>query len=63
MHWIGAGLLTASAQLASAESARVDFIEPKDGAAVINPFKVKFGLQGMALKPRAIRRRTADTII
>lgn len=36
---------------ARAEGARVFFIEPQDGAVVQSPFKVKFGLEGMALKP------------
>lgn len=36
--------------LARAE-ARVFFVEPKDGATVSNPVHVKFGLEGMALKP------------
>ena len=34
-----------------AETPRVFFIEPKDGAVVANPFTVKFGLEGLALKP------------
>ncbi|VTZ28492.1 conserved hypothetical protein [Methylocella tundrae] len=34
-----------------AASPRVFFIEPQDGAVVISPFKVKFGLEGFALKP------------
>jgi hypothetical protein len=29
----------------------VYFIEPKDGATVTSPFKVAFGLNGMALEP------------
>jgi hypothetical protein len=45
--------MAVGAQLANAESPRVSFIEPKDGAVVINPFSVKFGLEGMALKPAA----------
>ncbi len=35
--------------LACAQS--VDFIEPKDGATVSSPFKVKFGLDGMKVAP------------
>lgn len=27
------------------------FVEPKDGAAIVNPTTVKFELEGMALKP------------
>ncbi|MEJ0092654.1 MAG: DUF4399 domain-containing protein [Methylocella sp.] len=34
-----------------AASPRVFFIEPKDGAEVSSPFKVKFGLEGLELKP------------
>jgi hypothetical protein len=34
-----------------AETPRVFFIEPKDGAVVVSPFTVKFGLEGLALKP------------
>ncbi len=50
--WLAASLsMAAGAQLASAESPRVLFIEPKDGAVVISPFTMKFGLEGMALKP------------
>jgi hypothetical protein len=50
--WLAAGLLMAAgAQLASAESPRISFIEPKDGAVVINPFTLKFEVEGMALKP------------
>src|SRR5271166_2517758 len=50
--WLAASLsMAAGAPLVSAESPRVLFIEPKDGAVVIDPFTVKFGLQRMALKP------------
>jgi hypothetical protein len=34
-----------------AASPRVFFIEPKDGAEVANAFEVKFGLEGLELKP------------
>jgi|SRR6516165_2582625 len=34
-----------------AASPRVFFIEPSDGATVANPFTVKFGLEGLSLKP------------
>jgi hypothetical protein len=30
---------------------RVYFVEPKDGAEVTSPFKVKFGLEGMKIGP------------
>lgn len=29
----------------------VEFIEPKDGATVTSPFKVKFGVEGMKIAP------------
>ena len=34
-----------------ASSAGVYFMEPVDGATVTSPFKVKFGLKGMEIKP------------
>lgn len=36
---------------ASAPQRSVYFIEPADGAQVASPFKVKFGLRGMAIRP------------
>ncbi len=36
-----------SGRTASAPSAKVFIIEPKDGATVTNPFTVKFGISGM----------------
>lgn len=35
----------------SAAAQSVDFIEPKDGAVVSSPFKVKFAVTGMEVKP------------
>ncbi len=35
----------------SAPAKRVYFVEPADGAVVTSPFKVKFGVAGMELKP------------
>ncbi|ABX14608.1 DUF4399 domain-containing protein [Burkholderia multivorans] len=51
--WIAGAVCVAAlavSTLARAE-ARVFFVEPKDGATVSNPVHVKFGLEGMALKP------------
>jgi hypothetical protein len=36
---------------ASAQSQSVAFVEPADGATVTSPFKVKFGVTGMEIKP------------
>ncbi len=44
-------IIAAGAMRLGAETPRVFFIEPKDGAVVANPFTVKFGLEGLALKP------------
>ncbi|KND61821.1 ATPase of the AAA+ class [Candidatus Burkholderia verschuerenii] len=37
--------------VAHAQSARVYFIEPKDGATVTSPVHVKFGVDGMTVAP------------
>lgn len=37
--------------LALADTASVSFAEPKDGASVSSPFKVKFAVNAMAVKP------------
>ncbi len=47
----GALMAVAGAARAGAEAPRVFFVEPKDGAVVASPFTVKFGLEGLALKP------------
>lgn len=39
------------ANLAPASGAGVYFLEPVDGATVTSPFKVRFGLKGMEIKP------------
>ncbi|VVD94614.1 DUF4399 domain-containing protein [Pandoraea terrigena] len=39
------------AALAQAPQARVYFVGPADGATVSNPVVVKFGVDGMAIKP------------
>jgi hypothetical protein len=43
--------IAAGAPLLAAETPRVFFVEPADGAVLTSPFKVKFGLEGLALKP------------
>src|ERR1700733_1168706 len=43
--------IAVAASTLHAASPRVFFIEPKDGAVVASPFKVKFGLEGLELKP------------
>ncbi|KFL49505.1 DUF4399 domain-containing protein [Burkholderia pyrrocinia] len=51
--WIAGAVCVAAlavSTLARAE-ARVFFVEPQDGATVSSPVHVKFGLQGMELKP------------
>ncbi len=45
----GAALLSAS--LAAVAADRVFFVEPKDGATVQSPVQVKFGVEGMTVKP------------
>lgn len=44
-----AALLGGAASAAMAQS--VSFVEPADGATVSSPFKVKFGVAGMDIKP------------
>lgn len=51
--WI-AGMVCAAALVASAAAraeARVFFVAPQDGATVSNPVHVKFGLEGMEIRP------------
>jgi hypothetical protein len=36
---------------AAASAQNVSFVEPADGATVTSPFKVKFGVSGMDVKP------------
>ena len=46
------GLMLAScAQMQPAPAQSVWFVEPKDGAMVTSPFKVAFGVKGMAVEP------------
>ncbi len=44
-----AALLGGAASVSMAQS--VSFVEPADGATVSSPFKVKFGVTGMDIKP------------
>lgn len=47
-----AGLLILASSAQAAEPAkRVYFVEPKNGAVVTSPFKVVFGVSGMAVDP------------
>jgi hypothetical protein len=48
-HLALAAILGGAASLAMAQS--VSFVEPADGATVSSPFKVKFGVTGMDIKP------------
>ena len=50
MKKILAGIAIALASAAAAAQS-VDFTEPKDGAVVSSPFKVKFAVTGMEVKP------------
>lgn len=43
--------IAASLLAASAYAQSVSFVEPADGATVTSPFKVKFAVSGMAVKP------------
>ena len=43
--------LAGCSQMQSAPDKSVYFIEPKDGATVTSPFKVVFGVKGMAVEP------------
>jgi hypothetical protein len=48
---IGAWAADANPNKAPASGKGVFFVEPKDGATVTSPFKVKFGVAGMDVKP------------
>ena len=48
---VGAWSADANPNKAPASGKGVFFVEPKDGATVTSPFKVKFGLAGMEVKP------------
>ncbi|MES2263117.1 MAG: DUF4399 domain-containing protein [Pseudomonadota bacterium] len=49
LRLLAAGAFMAVSALASAQS--VSFVEPADGATVASPFKVKFAVSGMEVKP------------
>lgn len=44
-------VIAASLLATSAYAQSVSFVEPADGATVTSPFKVKFAVSGMAVKP------------
>jgi Domain of unknown function (DUF4399) len=44
-------VLTGCAQMQPAPAKSVYFVEPKDGATVTSPFKVVFGVKGLAVEP------------
>jgi Domain of unknown function (DUF4399) len=44
-------LLASCSAMTSAPAKSVFFVEPKDGATVSSPFKVVFGVKGMAVEP------------
>ena len=46
-----AAVVVGSLLAASAFAQSVSFVEPADGATVSSPFKVKFALKGMDIKP------------
>lgn len=46
---LGLGMLLAGAAVQAA--GRVYFVEPQNGATVKSPFKVRFGVEGMAIAP------------
>jgi hypothetical protein len=50
---VRAALMSASLLFAAAAQAEqsVSFVEPADGATVTSPFKVKFAVSGMEIKP------------
>ena len=48
---VAAVLLASCSTMKSAAEKSVWFVEPKDGATVTSPFKVVFGVKGMAVDP------------
>ena len=48
---VAAVLLASCSTMNSAAEKSVWFVEPKDGATVTSPFKVVFGVKGMAVEP------------
>jgi hypothetical protein len=51
MFVAAATVIAGCASAPPAPSKRVFFVEPADGATVTSPFKVKFGVEGMEVKP------------
>jgi len=51
LAFVAATLLMGCAQTQPKADQSVFFIEPKDGATVASPFKVVFGVKGMAVEP------------
>ena len=51
LAFVAATLLLGCAPMQSKADQSVYFIEPKDGATVTSPFKVVFGVKGMAVEP------------
>jgi hypothetical protein len=51
MFVAAAAFVAGCASSPTAPSKRVFFVEPADGATVTSPFKVKFGVEGMEVKP------------
>ena len=49
--WLGACASPTDPNRAPASGAGVYFVEPANGAVVSSPFKVRFGIQGMEVKP------------
>ena len=48
---VAVALLASCSTMKSAPEKSVWFVEPKDGATVTSPFKVVFGVKGMAVEP------------
>ena len=51
LHRVVAGAIVSTCMAASAFAQTVSFVEPADGATVSSPFKVKFAVSGMDVKP------------
>ena len=49
--FVSAVLLASCSTMNAATEKSVWFVEPKDGATVTSPFKVVFGVKGMAVEP------------
>ena len=51
LAFVAAMLLAGCTQMPPKSDQSVYFIEPKDGETVTSPFKVVFGVKGMAVEP------------